>query len=128
MRAFYRAEYTAALPTYRSNIKTASDQHIRGYALSCVQRSLFAAPFKAAFGRLHQYRCLPSLLAPDGTCTTTHLESAALLLRPQIAVDDPAADAQGHTVTRALATSFYTTPLQDVLSRGGRRRTAPYAY
>ncbi|KAH7963853.1 hypothetical protein HPB52_023726 [Rhipicephalus sanguineus] len=114
MRAFYRAQYTAALSTYRSNIKASRDQHIRGCALSCVQRSLFAAPFKAAFGRLHHYRCLPSLLAPDGTCTTTHLESAALLLRTQIAVDDPATDAQEHTVTRALATLPYTTPLQDV--------------
>ncbi|KAH7944439.1 hypothetical protein HPB52_019659 [Rhipicephalus sanguineus] len=114
MRNFYRAEYTAALSTYRSSIKTSRDQHIRGYALSCVQRSLFAAPFKAASGRLHQYRCLPSLLAPDSTCTTTHLESAALLLRTQIAVDDPATDTQAHTVTRALATLSYTTALQDV--------------
>ncbi|XP_049269949.1 probable RNA-directed DNA polymerase from transposon X-element [Rhipicephalus sanguineus] len=114
MRTFYRGEYTAALSIYRQNIEEARDQHIRGYALSCVQRSLFAAPFKAAFGRLHQYRCLLSLLAPDGTCTTTHLESAALLRRTQTAVDDPATDAQVHTVTRALATSPYNTPLQDV--------------
>ncbi|KAH7963707.1 hypothetical protein HPB52_022445 [Rhipicephalus sanguineus] len=114
MRTFYRGEYTAALSIYRQNIEEARDQHIRGYALSCVQRSLFAAPFKAAFGRLHQYRCLLSLLAPYGTCTTTHLESAALLRRTQTAVDDPATDAQVHTVTRALATSPYNTPLQDV--------------
>ncbi|KAH7963864.1 hypothetical protein HPB52_023737 [Rhipicephalus sanguineus] len=52
--------------------------------------------------------------APDGTQTSTHLESAALLLRTQIAVDDPATDETSHALTRALAAAPYTSAYEDV--------------
>ncbi|KAH7962429.1 hypothetical protein HPB52_016030 [Rhipicephalus sanguineus] len=94
MRVVYRREYTSALAEFR--------RHIR------------EARFKEAFGRLHQFRCLPTLIAPDGTQTSTHLESAALLLRTQIAVDDPATDETSHASTRALAAAPYTFEYEDV--------------
>ncbi|KAL1467768.1 hypothetical protein MTO96_041942 [Rhipicephalus appendiculatus] len=55
MRYFYRGEYAAALSAFRGNIKATRDQHVRGYALSCVRASLFSSPFKAAFSRPHQF-------------------------------------------------------------------------
>ncbi|KAH7968811.1 hypothetical protein HPB52_011471 [Rhipicephalus sanguineus] len=114
MRGVYRREYTTALAEFRRHIKEAREVHVRGQTLSCVRTSFFSQPFKEAFGRLHQFRCLPSLIAPDGTQTSTHLESAALLLRTQIAVDDPATDETSHALTRALAAAPYTSAYEDV--------------
>ncbi|KAH7961032.1 hypothetical protein HPB52_001217 [Rhipicephalus sanguineus] len=65
-----------------------------------TMKYLFSKPFKEAFGRLRQFRCLPSLVGSDGTVTSTHLESAALVLRTQIAVDDPTTDDAVHLPTR----------------------------
>ncbi|KAH7963908.1 hypothetical protein HPB52_023781 [Rhipicephalus sanguineus] len=92
MRAIFRRDYTTALAAYRQHIREARDAHLRGYALSSVHEYPFSKPFKEAFGRLRQFRCLPYLVGSDGTVTSTHLESAALLLRTQIAVDDPTTD------------------------------------
>ncbi|KAH7963866.1 hypothetical protein HPB52_023739 [Rhipicephalus sanguineus] len=114
MRAIFRRDYTTALAAYRQHIREARDAHLRGYALSSVHEYLFSKPFKEAFGRLRQFRCLPSLLGSDGTVTSTHLESAALLLRTQIAVDDPTTDDAVHIPTRALASLPYATFAQDV--------------
>ncbi|KAH7963884.1 hypothetical protein HPB52_023757 [Rhipicephalus sanguineus] len=50
----------------------------------------------------------------DGTLTSTHLESAALLLETQIAVDSPVSDKSCHAATRQLATAPYDSPTQDV--------------
>ncbi|KAH7963857.1 hypothetical protein HPB52_023730 [Rhipicephalus sanguineus] len=114
MRGVYRREYTTALAEFRRRIKEAREVHVRGQTLSCVRASFFSRPFKEAFGRLHQFRFLPSLIAPDGTHTSTHLESAAFLLRTQIAVDDPATDETSHALTRALAAAPYTSAYEDV--------------
>ncbi|KAH7962652.1 hypothetical protein HPB52_017319 [Rhipicephalus sanguineus] len=114
MRVVYRREYTSVLAEFRRHIREAREVHVRGQTLSCVRTSFFSQPFKEAFGRLHQFRCLPSLIALDGTQTSTHLESAALLLRTQIAVDDPSTDETSHAYTRALAAAPYTSEYEDV--------------
>ncbi|KAH7963900.1 hypothetical protein HPB52_023773 [Rhipicephalus sanguineus] len=114
MRAMFRQEYTSALAVYRNNIREARDVHIRGDALSCVHAYLFSRPFKEAFGRLRQSRCIPALVGSDGTVTSTHLESAALLLRTQITVDDHTTDEQMHLLTRSLASAPYVTISQDI--------------
>ncbi|KAH7963873.1 hypothetical protein HPB52_023746 [Rhipicephalus sanguineus] len=114
MRAIYRKEYTSALAAYRNHIREARDVHIRGYALSCVHAYLFSKPFKEAFRRLRQFRCIPALIGSDGTVTSTHLESAALLLRTQIAVDDHTTDEEIHMHTRSLASPPYATVTQDI--------------
>ncbi|KAH7963907.1 hypothetical protein HPB52_023780 [Rhipicephalus sanguineus] len=114
MRVVFRRQYTSALAAFRNNIREARDVHVRGYTLSCVRGSFFSEPFKEAFGRLRQFRCLPSLIAPDGTLTSTHLESASLLLHTQIAVDDPTTDEAIHASTRVLAAEPYISRYQDV--------------
>ncbi|KAH7963913.1 hypothetical protein HPB52_023786 [Rhipicephalus sanguineus] len=114
MRAIFRRDNTTALAAYRQHIREARNAHLRGYALSSVHEYLFSKPFKEAFGRLRQCRCLPSLVGSDGTVTSTHLESAALLLRTQTAVDDPTTDDAVHLPTRELASAPYDTMDQDV--------------
>ncbi|KAH7963882.1 hypothetical protein HPB52_023755 [Rhipicephalus sanguineus] len=114
MRAIFRRDYTTALAAYRQHIREARDAHLRGYALSSVHEYLFSKPFKEAFGRLRQFRCLPSLVGSDGTVTSTHLESSALLLRTQIAVDDHTTDDAVHLPTRELASAPYDSFDQDV--------------
>lgn len=114
MRAIFRKEYTSALATYRKHIREARDVHICGYALSCVHAYLFSKPFKEAFGRLCQFRCLPALVGSDGTITSMQLESAALLLRTHIAVDDYTTDEQMHLHTRSLASAPYVSAYQDI--------------
>ncbi|KAH7963910.1 hypothetical protein HPB52_023783 [Rhipicephalus sanguineus] len=114
MRVVFRRQYTSALAAFRQNIREAREVHVRGYTLSCVRGSFFSEPLKEAFGRLRQFRCLPSLIAPDGTLTSTHLESASLLLHTQIAVDDPTTDEAMHASTRALAAEPYISRYQDV--------------
>ncbi|KAH7963880.1 hypothetical protein HPB52_023753 [Rhipicephalus sanguineus] len=114
IRVVFRRQYTSALAAFRQNIREARDVHVRGYTLSCVRGSFFSEPFKEAFGRLRQFRCLPSLIAPDGTLTSTHLESASLLLHTQIAVDDPTTDEAIHASTRVLAAEPSISRYQDV--------------
>ncbi|KAH7973230.1 hypothetical protein HPB52_023188 [Rhipicephalus sanguineus] len=66
------------------------------------------------FGRLRQLRFLPSLVALDGTKTSTHQEPAALLLRTQITMNYPSTDEAIHEVTRSLASAPYASLFQDV--------------
>ncbi|KAH7963872.1 hypothetical protein HPB52_023745 [Rhipicephalus sanguineus] len=115
MRVVFRGQYTSAPAAFRQNIREARDVHVRGYTLSCVRGPFFSEPFKEAFGRLRQFRCLPSLIAPAGTLTSTHLESASLLLHMQIAVDDPTTDEAIHASTRALVAEPYHSRYQDVI-------------
>ncbi|KAH7963891.1 hypothetical protein HPB52_023764 [Rhipicephalus sanguineus] len=102
-----------AVAAKRRRFQRTRDLQMR-YALSSVHDYLFSKPFKEAFGRLRQFRCLPSLVGSDGTVTSTHLESAALLLRTQIVVDDPTTDDAVHLPTRALASAPYDTFGHDV--------------
>ncbi|KAH7961728.1 hypothetical protein HPB52_011602 [Rhipicephalus sanguineus] len=113
LHAVFRSHNISALAVYRKHIREARDVHVRGYALSCLHDYLFSKPFKEAFGRLRQFRCLTSLVGPDGTITSTHVESAALLLRTQIAVDDHSTDEQIHLHTRWLASAPCKSTYQD---------------
>ncbi|KAH7963898.1 hypothetical protein HPB52_023771 [Rhipicephalus sanguineus] len=89
-------------------------QRTRDLQMRAIFRREYTTALAEAFGGLRQFRCLPSLLGSDGTVTSTHLESAALLLRTQIAVDDPTTDDAVHIPTRALPSAPYATFGQDV--------------
>lgn len=80
------------------------------------------APFREAFGRTRTQRFLPPLESPDESLTRLHLESASLLLRTQVAVDDPGTDIQVHAPRRQLAISPYQSRLKHVLFTSGEVR------
>ncbi|KAH7963605.1 hypothetical protein HPB52_022254 [Rhipicephalus sanguineus] len=63
---------------------------------------------------VHSFRNPSRRLSEDGTLTSTHLESASLLLHTQIAVDDPMTDEAIHASTRALVAEPYISRYQDV--------------
>ncbi|KAH6941177.1 hypothetical protein HPB50_014596 [Hyalomma asiaticum] len=61
---------------------------------------------REAFGRTRTELVLPPLVCADGSRTATHLESATLLLRTQVAVDDPAEEAH-----RSFSTAVHNDDL-----------------
>ncbi|KAH7963917.1 hypothetical protein HPB52_023790 [Rhipicephalus sanguineus] len=81
---------------------------------ACSRANVFSQSYREAFGKTRPPRLLPPQEREDGTLTSTHLESAALLLRTQIAVDSSATDLPSHTVIRRLANAPYDSSAQDV--------------
>ncbi|XP_075530143.1 uncharacterized protein LOC142563476 [Dermacentor variabilis] len=113
LRAQFRADYSRALAGFRSRVGEAKASHLRSWYASCTRRSIFSAAYREAFGRVRPRPCLPPLELPDGTRSTTHLESAALFLATQIAVDEPSSDGPRHAEIRVLAASPYRTRASD---------------
>ncbi|KAH6924170.1 hypothetical protein HPB50_013248 [Hyalomma asiaticum] len=100
MRSVWRHEYSAALARFRRSISEARDEFERECRSACSRGNVYSKTFREAFGRTRPPRLLPPLERPDGTYTTTHLESAALLLRSQIAVDDARKDLPEHAAEK----------------------------
>ncbi|KAL3243036.1 hypothetical protein MRX96_020713 [Rhipicephalus microplus] len=99
---------------FRARIREARDRYEAECNAACSRRSVLSAPFREAFGRTKSRKFLPPLESPDGTLTSSHLESAALLLRTQVAVDDPDVDLPVHVAIRKLAAAPYQSRLKDV--------------
>ncbi|KAH6920327.1 hypothetical protein HPB50_028685 [Hyalomma asiaticum] len=114
MRSVWRHEYSAALARFRRSISEARDEFERECRSACSRGNVYSKTFREAFGRTRPPRLLPPLERPDGTYTTTHLESAALLLRSQIAVDDARKDLPEHAAVRSLAEEPYGPDNDDV--------------
>lgn len=114
MRSVWRHEYSAALARFRRSIREARDEFERECRSACSRGNVYSKTFREAFGRTRPPRLLPPLERPDGTYTTTHLESAALLLRSQIAVDDAREDLPEHAAVRSLAEEPYGPDNDDV--------------
>ncbi|KAH6942598.1 hypothetical protein HPB50_008255 [Hyalomma asiaticum] len=115
MRFVWRQEYSAALARFRRSIREARDAYERECRSACSRGNVFSKTFREAFGRTRRPRLLPPLERPDGTFTTTpHLESAALLLRSQIAVDEAREDLPEHAAVRSLAEEPYGPDNDDV--------------
>ncbi|KAH7986113.1 hypothetical protein HPB51_026711 [Rhipicephalus microplus] len=114
LRVWYRYEYSKALALLRARIREARDRYEAECNAACSRRSVFSAHFREAFGRTKSRKFLPPLEGPDGTLTSSHFESAALLLRTHVAVDDPDVDLPVHIATRELAAASYQSGLQDV--------------
>ncbi|KAH7963890.1 hypothetical protein HPB52_023763 [Rhipicephalus sanguineus] len=74
---------------------------------ACSRGNVFSPSYREAFGRTRPPRFLPPLKRKDGSITMTHLESAALLLETQIAVDDPRSDSTEHIAIRRMAEDPY---------------------
>ncbi|KAH7963868.1 hypothetical protein HPB52_023741 [Rhipicephalus sanguineus] len=98
VRALLRMAYSAALARFRLRVKEA--------------KSAYETEWKLLVG-LAPPRFLPPLKRKDGSMTTTHLESAALLLETQIAVDDPRSDASEHIAIRRMADDPYYSAVVD---------------
>ncbi|KAH7963800.1 hypothetical protein HPB52_022910 [Rhipicephalus sanguineus] len=92
LRAIFRSQYSGLLAAFRRTTAQAREAYMRGFCDECSRKSVFSAPYNQAFGKVRVDQVLPPLVRPDGSRTTTHLESAALLLQTQVAVDDPATD------------------------------------
>ncbi|KAH7963923.1 hypothetical protein HPB52_023796 [Rhipicephalus sanguineus] len=114
LRAVFRVNYNAALARYRMHIRQAKEQFEAECNSACSRHSVFSTPFREAFGRTRSFKLLPPLEKEDGAFTETHLESASLLLRTQIAIDDSSKDLLEHVHVRAMAASPYTTAATDV--------------
>ncbi|KAH7963863.1 hypothetical protein HPB52_023736 [Rhipicephalus sanguineus] len=114
LRAVFRAHYSAILAAFRRATAQARDAYLRGFCNECSRKSVFSAPYNQAFGKVRVDQVLPPLIRPDGSMTTTHLESAALLLQTQVAVDDPTTDGPAHRAVRSYVSAPYVTQYQDV--------------
>ncbi|KAH6920898.1 hypothetical protein HPB50_028115 [Hyalomma asiaticum] len=99
---------------FRRSIREAREAYERECRSACSRGNVCSKTFREAFGRTRPPRLLPPLERPDGTFTTTHLESAALLLRSQIAVDDARDDLPEHATVRGLAEEPYGPDNDDV--------------
>ncbi|KAH7963851.1 hypothetical protein HPB52_023724 [Rhipicephalus sanguineus] len=114
LRAILRSRYSELLAAFRRATTQAREAYTRGFCDECSRKSVFSAPYNQAFGKVRVDQMLPPLVRPDGSRTTTHLESAALLLQTQVAVDDPATDGPDHRAVRAYVSAPYVTRDQDV--------------
>ncbi|KAH6936114.1 hypothetical protein HPB50_013429 [Hyalomma asiaticum] len=114
LRAIHGARYSAALARFRRNIAQAKDAYLRAFCAENTRKCAFSEPYREAFGRTRTELVLPPLLRADGSRTASHLESAALLLRTQVAVDDPATDDEDHRLVREGASLPYTAAIADV--------------
>ncbi|KAH6941181.1 hypothetical protein HPB50_014600 [Hyalomma asiaticum] len=108
------------------SMRTARDSYERECHSACSRSNVFSKAFREAFGRTRPPRLLPPLERPDGTFTSTHLESAALLPRSQIAVDNAEGDLPEHAAVRNLVEEPYAPGSEDVHFTEARgRRRAP---
>ncbi|KAH6941183.1 hypothetical protein HPB50_014602 [Hyalomma asiaticum] len=113
MRSLWRQEYSAALARFRRWIREARDSYERVCHSACSKGNVSSKTFREAFGRTRPPRLLPPLEREDGSFTSTHLESAALFLQTQIAVDN-AQDLPEHAAVRSLAEEPYMSCSDDV--------------
>ncbi|XP_075530097.1 uncharacterized protein LOC142563427 [Dermacentor variabilis] len=100
LRPFHRQRYCKALAKFRRRIENAKASEARERCAECSRKSLFSAPFRAAFGREKGRPPLPPLTTPDGGRTESVLQSAALLLNVLIAKDDARTDLPEHKELR----------------------------
>ncbi|KAH6941488.1 hypothetical protein HPB50_019020 [Hyalomma asiaticum] len=103
MRSLWRREYNAALARRASPTRGSVTRSAPG-----------ATRFRRRFGRRLGERLLPPIERPDGSLTSTHLGSAALLLRTQIAVDNAQEDTPENAAVRSLAEEPYMPCNEDV--------------
>ncbi|KAH6941179.1 hypothetical protein HPB50_014598 [Hyalomma asiaticum] len=113
LRAIYRSQYSTSLARFRRNTAQAKDAYLRGFCAENTRKCTFSEPYREAFGRTRTELVLPPLVRVDGSRTATHLESAALLLRTEVAVDDPATDEEAHWSVRESARAPYRTKSRD---------------
>ncbi|KAH7963888.1 hypothetical protein HPB52_023761 [Rhipicephalus sanguineus] len=114
VRIIFRVQYSAALAAFRVRISAAKRAYEQECHAACSRGNVFSASFREAFGKVQTSRCLPPLERPDGSMTETHLESAALLLRTQVAIDDPTTDTPHHAAIRRLAADTYDHSVNDI--------------
>ncbi|KAH7963846.1 hypothetical protein HPB52_023719 [Rhipicephalus sanguineus] len=114
LRPVLRQNYTASLERFRMNVQAAKHNYEAECHSACSRDNVFSRSYREAFGKTRSPRYLPPLERADGTLTSTHLESAALLLETQIAVDSPVSDKSCHAATRKLVTAPCDSPVQDV--------------
>ncbi|KAH7963915.1 hypothetical protein HPB52_023788 [Rhipicephalus sanguineus] len=114
LRSFLKQDYSASLAQFRLRVKEAKRAYEAECHSACSRANISSQSYREAFGKTRPPRLLPPLEREDGTLTSTHLESAALLLRTQIAVDSTATDPLSHTVIRQLASAPYDSSAQDV--------------
>ncbi|XP_072140755.1 uncharacterized protein [Dermacentor andersoni] len=96
LRPIHRPRYCEALAKFRRRIESAKASEARERCDECSRKSLFSAPFRAAFGKEKGRPPLPPLTTPDGGRTESVLQSAALLLNVLIAKDDARTDLTEH--------------------------------
>ncbi|XP_072140757.1 uncharacterized protein [Dermacentor andersoni] len=96
LRPSHRQRYSEALAKFRRRIENAKASDARERCDECSRKSLFSAPFRAAFGKDKGRLHLPPLKTPDGGRTESVLQSAALLLHTLIAKDDARTDLPEH--------------------------------
>ncbi|XP_037560809.1 uncharacterized protein LOC119439913 [Dermacentor silvarum] len=113
MRAELRDVFAAARAQYRAHIRDAQECALRRYCTECSKKSIFGAPFRAAFGKARPPVVLPALRAPGGRLTSDTLSSASLLLRTQVSLDDVSTDTAEHAAVRAIAAAPAVTLMDD---------------
>ncbi|KAH6920331.1 hypothetical protein HPB50_028689 [Hyalomma asiaticum] len=110
MPSLWRREYSAALARFRRRIGEARVSYERECHSVCSRGNAFSKTFREAFGRT----TFAPIERPDGSLTSTHLGSAALLLRTQIAVDNAQEDTPENAAVRSLAEEPYMPCNADV--------------
>ncbi|KAH7937636.1 hypothetical protein HPB49_013935 [Dermacentor silvarum] len=113
MRAQLRDLFAAARSQYRAHIRDAQESALKRYCTECTKKTIFGAPFKAAFEKARPPVVLPALRAPDGRLTSDALSSASLLLRTQVSLDDLSTDNAEHATIRAVAAAPAVTFMDD---------------
>ncbi|XP_065305812.1 uncharacterized protein [Dermacentor albipictus] len=113
LRPIHRRRYSEALAKFCRRIEDAEATDARKQCDDCSLKSLFSAPFRAAFGKGKGRLQLPPLKTPDGGRTESVLESAELLPNTLIAKDDADADLPTHKAIREQSARPYVSHERD---------------
>ncbi|KAL3238949.1 hypothetical protein MRX96_021759 [Rhipicephalus microplus] len=100
VRDLLRMNYSAALAQFHLWVAEAKANCERKCHSASSRGSVFLSSYREAFGINRPPRLLPLLKRADGSMTTTHLESAVLLLETQIVADDLSNDLPEHAEAR----------------------------